>query len=653
MDTVGLTVLIVVIQSTNTGPLANTAIALGARPVVLPAEIERLEEEEDGDLDNSQQQEDNLNRSLTRVESNAAVEGTRLQEHVDQHVQETRRLPASAEPVDRPLIDDAEDEITEDGLEEDHTRDKVTPYIDRLLEVAGVDVREAQRVGHVGPTQNDRHLHLVTIAEEQIILGTVPAPIETKGVAVTVRLAEHRRNGISFLKVVMNIPLPLAVEERHGLGEHIIVDKTGVDREDSHDQGDVTTIVDHGEELERDLLEGLLPVDHGEGGAKHDNGVTEITEHDSEEEGESDNDGDSGVDFLVGSSTVGVDNGLESLGELVGLEVGRRSLVGPDLVDNGRDRKTSPVIDILQSRPDEWQVVGRTPTLGNQSPASPVVREKVESVINSLLLANENHPGRKRLRDLGKLSLECLLGVAKDVLHIVKSSVDLVDLVPAQITVLIDIVHLGAHGLGNTANLGEDLLAVSKDDKDVLEDGLVGGGIDQRLGNLGLIHVEVTAEGTPEDALKGSDAVSADDTGDETNVHAREGTLDVGGGVMLLDILQQRGVVVVGGRSNLLDVAVGAVEEAASLAQDPSPFGQLDLALLQCFVALVKRRDALLQALGTFGEFVDLGGGGRGEGVYVEVEFAERDSSLLHLGVEVALAHNKVSDYAMMWRFRE
>ena len=653
VNAVGVTVIVIIIQSTNTRSLANTAIALGARPIVFPTEIERLEEEEDGNLDDSQQQENNLNCSLTRVESDTTIKGARLQEHVDQHVQESRRLLASAEPIDRPLIDNAENEVTEDGLEEDHARDEVTPDIDRLLEVTGVDVREAQRVGHVGPTQDDRHLHLVTVAEEQIVLSTVPAPVETKGVAVTVGFAELGVDRVTILVVIRDNPFPLTVEERHGLGEHIVVDETGVNREDSHDQSDVTTIVHHGEELERDFLQGLLPVDHGEGGAKHDDGMTKVTEHDGKQEGESNNNRDGRVDFLVGSSTVGVDDCLESLGELVGLEVRRRGLVGPDLVDNGRNRKTSPIVDILQSRPDEWQVVGRTPTLSNQRPASPVVREEVESVIDSLLLANENHPGRKRLRDLRELSLERLLSVAKDVLDIVKSGVDLVNLVPAQIAVLIDIVHLGAHGLGNAADLGEDLLAVGKDNEDVLENRLVGGGIDQRLGDLGLVHVKVTTEGTPKDALKGSDAVSADNTGDETDVHAGEGALDIGGGVVLLDILQQRGVVVVGGCSNLLDVAVGAVEEAASLTQDPSRFGQLDLALLQCFVALVKRRDALLQALGTFGKFVDLGGGGRGEGVYVEVEFAKRDSSLLHLGVKVALAHNELAMMPCGWSSRK
>jgi hypothetical protein len=94
-----------------------------------------------------------------------------------------------------------------------------------------------------------------------------------------------------------------------------------------------------------------------------------------------------------------------------------------------------------------------------------------------------------------------------------------------------------------------------------------------RLGNLGLVHVQVASQRSPEYALKGGHAVPRDDTGHETDVHARERSLDLGGLVMLLDILQQGRVVVVGRRPDLLDVAVCSVEEAAGLAENPAPLG--------------------------------------------------------------------------------
>jgi hypothetical protein len=54
--TVHVTILFFVfVQGTNTGSLANAAIAMGSRPVVLPPEIERLKEQEDRNLGKGEQ----------------------------------------------------------------------------------------------------------------------------------------------------------------------------------------------------------------------------------------------------------------------------------------------------------------------------------------------------------------------------------------------------------------------------------------------------------------------------------------------------------------------------------------------------------------------------------------------------------------------
>jgi hypothetical protein len=81
------------------------------------------------------------------------------------------------------------------------------------------------------------------------------------------------------------------------------------------------------------------------------------------------------------------------------------------------------------------------------------------------------------------------------------------NLVAAEVAVLVNVVDVGAHGLGDLPDLGEDLLAMSKDDEDILVDRLVVGRIDQRLGNLRLVHVQVATEGSPQDALEGGDTV--------------------------------------------------------------------------------------------------------------------------------------------------
>ena len=74
--------------------------------------------------------------------------------------------------------------------------------------------------------------------------------------------------------------------------------------------------------------------------------MTSITEHDGEHERERDNSGQRRVDFAVLDGSIGVDDGLETFGEPVHLEVGRRCLGGLDLVDDGRHGQTSTLVNV-------------------------------------------------------------------------------------------------------------------------------------------------------------------------------------------------------------------------------------------------------------------------------------------------------------------
>lgn len=631
ISNVAITILIF-IQGRHSRVFANTAIALGARLIVLPTKIEWLKEQEDRDLDKGKQEQNNLDSTLSGVQ--LLINETRSQEHVDQHVEQTWRRRVGLGPVNRPFVDDTDDQVAEDGLEEDHSRNEVTPDVDRLLEVTSVEPRKAQRVRHVNPTKNDTHLHLVTVAEEEIVLSSMPSPINTKRIAVVA--LELTGKSLTLFPVLGDIPLPSTVKESQGLGEHIVVDETGVEREDSHDQGDVTTIVDHGEQFESDLLEGLLPVDHGQRGKEHDDSVSEVTKHDSEEEREGNNGRQGRVDLLVCCGTISIDDGLESLGELVCLQVRWRRLVRANLVDDGWNGETGSVGHILESGTDERQVIGRAPAFSNESPARLIKREEVERLVCSLFLGDEDHPGRQRLSNLSQLSLQSVLSVPQHVLEIVQSDVDLVDLITTLVAVLIDLVKLSPHGLGDLANLGENLFAVGKNDKDILVDSLVGRGVDQGLRDLGLVHVQVATQRTPKNTLKGTNAVTRNDTSDEANVHAGKRSVGIGGRAVLLDILQERGVVVLGRVPNLLHIAVSAVKEATSLLENPSPFSQLDFTLLQCFVALVQGSNSRLQALAALSQLINLVRSRGSKAFDIEIELSERDVGLFHLAVEVA-----------------
>jgi glucose-6-phosphate isomerase len=64
-------------------------------------------------------------------------------------------------------------------------------------------------------------------------------------------------------------------------------------------------------------MQSVFEEHHEEGEQKHEDAVTGITEHDSEQEGECDNREDSWVDFPVAGDTVSIDNSLETAEKFV------------------------------------------------------------------------------------------------------------------------------------------------------------------------------------------------------------------------------------------------------------------------------------------------------------------------------------------------
>jgi hypothetical protein len=78
--------IIVVVEGGNAGVLADATVSLGTSAVVLPAKVEGLEEQKNWHLDNSQEEQNNLNTSLATVKLLAFDDRTRREEHVDQHV---------------------------------------------------------------------------------------------------------------------------------------------------------------------------------------------------------------------------------------------------------------------------------------------------------------------------------------------------------------------------------------------------------------------------------------------------------------------------------------------------------------------------------------------------------------------------------------
>lgn len=90
-----------------------------------------------------------------------------------------------------------------------------------------------------------------------------------------------------------------------------------------------------------------LVEDHDGSGEEGENSVTEVAEHDGEEEGEGGDGEETRVDLLVRRDAVRVDDGLEGLGEGRGAVESRRRLVRLEL---GEDRRNRGARRLLQDR---------------------------------------------------------------------------------------------------------------------------------------------------------------------------------------------------------------------------------------------------------------------------------------------------------------
>jgi hypothetical protein len=85
--------------------------------------------------DEGDQEQDDLNECLTSVELRSIFDSSRRQEHVDQHVEQIGWGGRGSRPVDGPLVDDTDDEVTEDTVEEEHLGNELGVDVEVLLEM--------------------------------------------------------------------------------------------------------------------------------------------------------------------------------------------------------------------------------------------------------------------------------------------------------------------------------------------------------------------------------------------------------------------------------------------------------------------------------------------------------------------------------------
>lgn len=152
----GAALVVVFLEGADAGWFAEATVALATGTIMLATEVEWLEEEHERDLGESKKQQDNLHSGLAGIER--LVNGTRRQEHEDQHVEKTRGRLTPSLPIHRPFVQNGNDKVPEDRLEEDHSRNKITPDIDLGLEMPGVDILQAKGVGHLNKSASCQKL---------------------------------------------------------------------------------------------------------------------------------------------------------------------------------------------------------------------------------------------------------------------------------------------------------------------------------------------------------------------------------------------------------------------------------------------------------------------------------------------------------------
>lgn len=135
------TIFIIGVKCTDSRRLADASIALSTGAFVFPELIERLQKQKDGYTDHSNQQKDCLDYWLSSIQLFAWFYLARLQEHVNKHIQQSGCIVVHRSPIDCPFVDDGENKVPKYRLEENHSRHKVTPYVDWALEMACVNER--------------------------------------------------------------------------------------------------------------------------------------------------------------------------------------------------------------------------------------------------------------------------------------------------------------------------------------------------------------------------------------------------------------------------------------------------------------------------------------------------------------------------------
>jgi hypothetical protein len=264
--------------------------------------------------------------------------------------------------------------------------------------------------------------------------------------------------------------------------------------------------------------------------------MSNITKHDREQEREGDDREQPRVDLLVLCDTVTVHDGLVPFRELVGSVKSRRRLMRGQLMQDGRNARARTLLnanisiriqgrkedkkDTNRSRPQRHlnhrNIPRRHPPLRNERLPAHIIVEQVQRLINHLLLPNHILPAPQALPNIHQHRTSVRARVIQHRLQVLKPAGDLFQRIRTLVGVGVDGVDRRAHGLGDLADLGEESISMCEDDEHVLANLCASRAVDERLGNVDVVHVEIATQHAPEDTFEGRQARAFDGACDES-----------------------------------------------------------------------------------------------------------------------------------------
>mmetsp|Transcript_30507 Transcript_30507/g.39961 ORF Transcript_30507/g.39961 Transcript_30507/m.39961 type:complete len:387 (-) Transcript_30507:743-1903(-) len=149
-------------------------------------------------------------------------------------------------PVDRPLHENENNHVHKEGRSKGNHGQKLEKEIELLSKVDGVQTLEACTGKHLDDTKDNRKLHLERVEKEQLIGGHMPHRIKTKridGISTTVFGSGFSDCSSFDFTRILSFKGPTRSKQVKTKREAIVVNKTGINSEETHHGNHVTSRV--------------------------------------------------------------------------------------------------------------------------------------------------------------------------------------------------------------------------------------------------------------------------------------------------------------------------------------------------------------------------------------------------------------------------